>query len=111
MTLAGAGVDKLKALIRGKEVTWSEAVINSFLNIILLSRYGINVFKQKGPVGGAFDQMQPPTAIVDRPARDLFRGELKETPRNIPLVGDFYYDFFGAGADKGSRGGSGGISN
>ena len=100
MTLAGAGVEALKDLLRGRKVSWTEEIIDSWLKFFFLSRYGVNMIKAKGPGEGIVDIMAPPTAAFDRPIQDIARWELRETPRSIPLVGELWYEHFGYGSRR-----------
>jgi hypothetical protein len=104
MTLAGAGVEALKDFLRGREVKWGEQIIDAWLNFFFMSRYGVKILRQRGPGEGLWQIIAPPTAIVDRPVSDIARGELRQTPRNVPLVGELYYEHLGAGAERKDQG-------
>lgn len=100
VALAGAGVEELRDLMRNRKTKLSDKILNSWLNMIFMSRYGINILKREGPAEGLIRNLSPPTRFIDAPCRDIMKGEFSETPRNIPLGGEFYYCWFGAGADK-----------
>lgn len=100
IALAGAGVETLKDLMRGRKTKLSQKILDSWLNMIFMSRYGIDILRREGPGRGFFRLVTPPTRHIDAPVRDIFKGEFSETPRNIPIGGEFYYWWLGEGRRK-----------
>ena len=103
LAMAYAGVETLKDLIRGRKPKFQDEVIDSWLQLLFMSRFNLAQIKKKGVGRGVGEAILPPTRAIDAPVMDAFRGELRETPRNIPIVGEPFYWWFGHGREKTER--------
>lgn len=88
-TLARAGIEMLRDLLRGRKVKPTETVIDVWLNLLFLSRYNIDITRREGWWKGLVRTVTPP-APVD-PSRGV---------RSVPLVGEPYYQWEGEGKRK-----------
>jgi hypothetical protein len=106
MTLAGAGVEELKDLLLGRDVEYSDHVMDSFLKIFFLNKYTL----ERGTTSGnvieniVTDTLVPPLRLIDDPFSDLTNllvGDEKtfKTLRNLPY-GNIAYSMTDMGSDK-----------
>ena len=111
----GAGVDYVKDLLRsmfnGDEVEDpKDYVIDNILKSFGFSRYQLNMVGKKGATEVFFDLFQPPAKFLTNVGKDfkkLREGDLSletsKSIRSIPLGGELYYFWFGAGQDGASQ--------
>ena len=90
-TFARASFEMLRDFLRGREIKPKETVIDIWLNLFLLSRYNISIARRKGWWKGLIEASAPPPPLPERGTR------------NIPIVGEPYYHWFGEGRKKEQR--------
>jgi hypothetical protein len=108
-----ATADFLKDLIYGRPLEISDTLWDNILEIVFFDRYSRYRLATEGAFSGLVEKILPPGSIFDNVGKDLyfhyrygdallFNEELQffETPRNIPIVGDPYYYWFGKGRLK-----------
>lgn len=108
MIVLGASKDKLIDLLYGRDVDLTETVINNLLGLVGISKFQIYQAREKGLTSTVKDIIFPPLyGVVDDVIGDIWnvakgKREIKdmETLKGIPLVGRFYYWWFGRGAEK-----------
>lgn len=109
--LFGVGKDALKAAFYGKEFDLSDSVVDNLLNWVLLNRYTAEEASKGRPVETILKDLVPPFGVsIDTLYQDVRSGQLRETVRLVPYVGETYYWWFGYGREKEmkkSRGGRG----
>ncbi len=103
LSLFGVGVDTLKDFILGKPLDLEDNIVNNISQYIFMSRYNFNKFKQEGVLRTLAEQILPPTKVFDVTTQDLLNWEFKKTPRAIPIGGELYYWWFGAGSERNAR--------
>jgi hypothetical protein len=87
LTAADVGVRVLRDLFRGRKIELDKAVADAWLNRLFLSRYNINIMRREGLGKGITEAIYPPTPV-------------EISVRQIPLVGEPYYNWFGEGRRK-----------
>jgi len=104
--LLGAGSDALKDFIKGRTFNFADSVIDSILRIFMSSKFQVMQAKREGAGRAVVDSVfSPPTKSIDAVTRDIINvAEGKdrgfELWRSVPVVGELYYWWFGAGADR-----------
>lgn len=106
--LMQAGADFLKDLILGREVEPEDAVVTNIARVFGFSKYQVYSVKREGIGTAAFKTIAPPFKAIDSLSKDMSKaiedGEVDldelETVQSIPIVGKFYYWWFGSGSDK-----------
>ena len=94
-TLLGVTTDELKDLLKGdiaqveRDEIW-DAVLRSFGT----SRYISYEARKQGIGTAVIGQILPPRKLVDNVYEDIRKGEVKRVYRSIPVVGEFYYQWF-----------------
>jgi hypothetical protein len=100
LSLWGATIDELKDFIKGKDVEFSDNVIDNFLQVIFMSKYNAYKIKQDGLGKWAAGIIMPPMKLVDSFVMTALAGSKwadkakKTLVRNIPYVGEMYYWWF-----------------
>jgi hypothetical protein len=84
--LMGATADEIKNLMLGRSAELSDLVVDNMLKFAGVSRYQIDQIGREGAGKTIQGTLFPPTQSPEM--------------RNIPLVGDIYYWWFGKGAEK-----------
>ena len=107
LMLFNAGVDFLKDLLLGREIkSIPDYLVDNMLFGGIFNRYTLRKTKQEGVGGALWDMMSPPI-LIDEITVDLLKKnkEIKDyrSWQNLPLIGRFYYNYWGGGADKESK--------
>ena len=107
LMLFNAGVDFLKDLLLGREIkSVPDYLVDNMLFGGIFNRYTLRKTKQEGVGGALWDMMSPPI-LIDEITVDLLNKnkEIKDyrSWQNLPLIGRFYYNYWGGGADKESK--------
>lgn len=103
--LMGAGSDLLKDFIRGKPFDLEDSIVDNLLRMGFFSKYQAWRTKEKGLGTAALEGWRPPTKAIDAVTRDIIneaQGKERgwELWRSVPIVGEFYYWWFGEGRKK-----------
>lgn len=107
MVFMGAGADFLKDLVLGRETPPEDAVVNNIARVFGFSKYQVYSVRREGLGAAAFKTIAPPFKFIDSTSKDFLKaiddGELDinnlETVNSVPIVGKFYYWWFGAGSE------------
>lgn len=92
----GVTADEIKEFVFNKEdVDLSDKVANNVFKLMGFNRYTVDRFGEKGVGGTLKDMLSPPTRLIDNVAT----GRTDQVPRSIPVVGELYYWWMGAGSD------------
>ena len=115
----GASADYMKDLLRSlfgdDEIDEPEDyLIDNALKAFGFSKYQANMVAKKGPTEVFFDIFRPPTKFIDNVVKDYKRIEkdgdltLENTRaiRSVPVGGELYYFWFGAGSGGANTGSS-----
>ncbi|HSH67176.1 MAG TPA: hypothetical protein VLB84_15620, partial [Bacteroidia bacterium] len=95
MVLMETTADELINLMLGRETKLSDLAVDNILKVIGLSSWNVTEARKEG-VGSAFwNMVTPPTTIADDISKDITKGEINKTIKNIPLVGQLMYWWFG----------------
>ena len=110
--LLGAGSDFLKDFIRGRKFDLSDSIADNLLRMVFFSKYQTWRTREKGFGTAVLEGWRPPTKAIDAVSRDIINEAMGkdrgwELWRSVPIVGEEYYWWFGAGADR--KKGSGAI--
>lgn len=108
MVLMGAGADFLKDLVLGRETPPEDAVVNNIARIFGFSKYQVYSVRREGLGTAAFKTISPPYQFIDASSKDFLKaideGELDindmRSVNSVPIVGKFYYWWFGAGSEN-----------
>lgn len=106
--MMNAGADFLKDLLLNRDTPPEDQVVNNIARIFGFSKYQVYSVRREGFGTAAFKTIAPPFKAVDSMSKDMAKaieeGEVNmddlETMQSVPIVGKFYYWWFGAGADK-----------
>jgi hypothetical protein len=106
--LMNAGADFLKDLILNRETPIEDHVVNNIARLFGLSKYQIYTSRKEGVGTAAFKTIAPPFKAIDSLYKDMAKaiesGEVDvndlKSVQSVPIVGKFYYWWFGAGAEK-----------
>jgi hypothetical protein len=106
--MMNAGADFLKDLLLNRETEWDEAMVNNIARVFGLSKYNVYTARREGVGTAAFKTIAPPFKLIDSVYKDSAKaiesGEMDvddlESVASVPVVGKFYYWWFGAGEDK-----------
>ena len=101
--LANSGVDLLKDLLLGREISISDTLMENILGLSLFKKYQVESFKRDG--FEAFFNIMPPTVqMAGDVINDIFNSNKdvgnRKSWRYLPFIGDFYYYWFGGGNEK-----------
>lgn len=105
LTLANAGADELKDLIMGKELKFSDRVIENLLTIGGANRY-VRMQANREGIGSAIGQMiLPPFKFINSLFKDITKGEMFDLEESralesVPFVGKLAYWHVGRGQDN-----------
>ena len=109
LTIITNGVaDEIKDLLTNRKTKLSDRVVDQLFKLLGLSRYSTSRIGTDGLGATALDIIMPPTNLVDNVSKDLINlykdfdesadiNKLR-TIQDIPLIGKFYYWWFGKGA-------------
>jgi hypothetical protein len=117
LVVMNATADELKDFLRGKKTPFGDRMIDQLLTIVGFSRYYTYQAEREGIGSALLDVIKPPTKAIDNLWKDGL--EIKDsfsdydksveinnfrTLRSLPLVGEFYYWWFGKGLETKERG-------
>jgi len=103
--------DEIKDWLLGRKTTLKDQVIENLLKIVMLSKFTLRTAEQRG-VGDAFLSLVTPTvSFLNHIGKDIskiaknekgkeFIIKEAETLQDFPLVGKYYYRWFGKGKSK-----------
>lgn len=102
--------DEIKDLLTGRKTKLSDRVIDQIATLAGFSRYSLGKISEVGLGSALIGQIIPPTNFIDNMSKDLINlykdfdksadiNQLK-TVQDIPLIGKFYYWWFGKGAEN-----------
>jgi hypothetical protein len=103
LTAAGATGSQLRDWYNGKDSSLSDSVINSMLQLMMFSTYDVTNFKNDGFLKTLIGKALPPTRVADDIIGDIIHigdGKGLNSIRNIPVIGNEYYNRFGRGREK-----------
>jgi len=101
LAVAGGSIEFLKDILKGKEPKeWPIYVVDEYMQLIFMSRFTAERMATEGPASAFGRNFMPPTGWFDRPFTDIGRGEVRESVKNIPIVGEPYYYWGGYGREK-----------
>jgi hypothetical protein len=115
MAIANASADELKNFIRGKQIDFKDAVFENFFKLAGFNKYSVNSIKYDGLGAVLWEEILPPTGVYDNISRDVmdlfsdpskFEASQSRSLRDIPVGGQLYYWWMGAGAERKDRRGS-----
>ena len=107
LTAANGSADVIKNLIFGRPIDLPDLLVDNLVRLSGLSKYTIYKAKDMGPAEAFADFITPPTrlfksAVID--ATDIWKGDFDpneaEVIQSIPILGKFYYWWFGKGRAK-----------
>ena len=114
--LANGTADTIKDLLTGRKTELPDLLVDQIAVLAGFSRYTLNRVSEEGLGSAALEQILPPTNLIDNISKDLIAlykdfdksadiNKLR-TVQDIPLVGKFYYWWFGKGkkAEKSETG-------
>ncbi len=101
--------DEIKDLLTNRKTKLSDRVIDQLAMLAGFSRYNLGKISEIGLGSALVEQIIPPTNFIDNLSKDLLNlykdfdksadiNQLK-TIQDIPLIGKFYYWWFGKGAE------------
>ena len=105
LALFGAGADALKDFIRGRPFDLLDSVVDTFLRRIFFSKFQYSKAMREGFGRSFLEGFIPPTKLIDAVTRDIKSFGEKDVKdfefwRSVPIVGEPYYWWFGAGREK-----------
>jgi len=92
------GIEVLRQLAKGKEpdeIDIADIAIDEAMGYMMASRYSVQNIRREG-FAGYMKQVAPPTKPFDW----IVQGKPDKAVRNIPILGEPYYWWFGAGSEK-----------
>ncbi len=106
--LANGTADEIKDLLTNRKTKLSDRVIDQISMLAGFSRYNLGKISEIGLGSAILEQVTPPTNFIDNISKDLLNlykdfdksaniNKLKSV-QDIPLIGKFYYWWFGKGA-------------
>lgn len=106
--LTNGTASEIKDLLTNRKTKLSDRVIDQITMLAGFSRYSVNKISEVGLGSALLEQITPPTNFVDNMSKDLLNlykdpeenaniNKLKSI-QDIPLIGKFYYWWFGKGA-------------
>ena len=102
LTAAGATGSQIRDWYNGKETKFSDNVMNSALQLMLLSSYDVSNIQQDGLGKTIMGKALPPSRLIDDVSRDIWNagdGKGLQSVRNIPVLGNEYYNRVGKGKE------------
>jgi hypothetical protein len=114
-----ATADVIKSVMKGEDLDDEDVqydiLVDNLLKLIGFSRYSTFQARRDGIGSAVTDQITPPTNIVDDISKDVFLlfkdsdesfdiNKLKSI-KNIPVIGQLYYWWFGRAAQRREKGG------
>lgn len=108
LVLMNGTADEIKDFLRGKETPLKDRVVDQLLTIAGFSRYYFYQAERDGIGSAMLDIIKPPTKLIDNLWKDSkqftdFDKSVEinklSSLRSLPFVGEFYYWWFGKGAD------------
>lgn len=111
LALTGAGAESILAILLGKDFDLSDAVVNNMFKLIGFNNYLVSQANRQGPLKTALEIAVPPSRFIDNLVLDVadtiqngtYPTEWEST-RSIPLAGELFYWWIGAGSHKKSKG-------
>lgn len=109
--MMGATVDETKDFLRGQGMSAEDMPDNYIENLFKVfggSQYVMDKYVSKGQVGSALGEtIAPPLDWINAIGEDLWKtmngefvGEESKALRELPVIGDVWYNFFGGGLEK-----------
>jgi len=110
LVLTNGTADEIKDILTNRKTKLSDRVIDQLATLAgFTSRYAVRRISEVGAGSALLEQATPPTNFVDNISKDLMSlykdfdksadiNQLK-TVQDIPLIGKFYYWWFGKGAE------------
>lgn len=104
LMLMGATADTIKDLLLGRPIQLSDLVVDNLLKLVGFSKFTIYQARREGPTKAAMQMILPPVPFID----DIFKTVMKAEEIDakdwrlwnaIPVVGRFYYWWFGGGRE------------
>jgi hypothetical protein len=92
----GASSDLIKAIMTGREFDPEESLIDNLLQYAFMSQYTLNRMNREGWAQGWMQGWIPPMKTIN----DLTDAGEGDWVRSVPVGGELYYWWFGAGANK-----------
>jgi len=109
--MMGATVDEAKDFLRGQGMSAEDMPDNYVENLFKVfggSQYVMDKYVSKGQVGSALGEViAPPLDWINAISEDVwkimngeFEGGESKIARELPIIGDVWYNFFGGGMEK-----------
>jgi hypothetical protein len=112
-----ATADIVKAFMKGEDLDDEDValdiLVDNIVKLVGFSRYSLQQAQRDGIGSAVTDQISPPTRVIDdiwKDLRDLFKDSDKSfdvnklrSIKNIPVIGQLYYWWFGRRAEKKRR--------
>ena len=109
--MMGATVDETKDFLRGQGMSAEDMPDNYIENLFKVfggSQYVMDKYVKKGQVGSALGEtIAPPLDWINAGSEDIWKVMNGEFPggdskvlRELPVIGDVWYNFFGGGLEK-----------
>jgi hypothetical protein len=109
--MMGATVDETKDFLRGQGMSAEDMPDNYIENLFKVfggSQYVMDKYVSKGQVGSALGEtIAPPLDWINAIGEDVWKtmngefvGEESKALRELPVIGDVWYNFFGGGLEK-----------
>jgi hypothetical protein len=104
LTLANAGADEIKDFMLGKDIKFSDNVIENFLTMGGANRF-VRMQARREGIGTAISQMiLPPVKFVNALSKDVMSGEIFDVENSrllesLPFIGKLLYWHVGRGSE------------
>jgi hypothetical protein len=108
--ICNGAADEIKDLLMNRKSDLSDVVIDQIANLAGFSRYTLDSMKREGPVQSVVKQIQPSFGFLTNLWKDIIaankdpeenlRIDKLRSVKSIPLVGKFYYYWFGKGSNS-----------
>lgn len=111
LAVLGVTADTIKDMLLGRKTKLEDMVVDNMLRLVGFSKWQIYKSKQDGFFETLLSSILPPIPFVDDIWKDFFSKAEQKKPlskkriwQRLPLVGKFYYWWFGGGKDIKQKG-------
>ena len=107
LILMNATADTIKDMILGRKTKLQDIVIDNILRLVGFSKWQLYKTREDGILATFFQSILPPTPFIDEVYKDAMRFANKKNAKvsdmriwqRIPVVGKFYFWWFGGGKE------------
>ena len=111
LILMNATADTIKDMILGRKTKLQDIVIDNILRLVGFSKWQLYKTREDGILATFFQSILPPTPFIDEVYKDAMRFANKKNAKvsdmriwqRIPVVGKFYFWWFGGGKEIKAR--------